>query len=100
MDRRGFLIFPAFLEHGKVVFDGVEIWGLRWQKEQRGTGVLDELRRFRGFVKGRVVHDDQVCAGQTRTQPGFEPGVEYRGIARALEEDGFGKLWVDTGGDQ
>ncbi len=82
------------------MLDGVAVWRRRWQKQQRGTGVLDTLRRFRGFVKGRVVHDDQVRAGQTGAQSDVEPGVEHLGIARALEEDGFDTRWADTGGDQ
>jgi len=32
--------------------------------------------RFRRFMKGRVVHDNQVRPGQTRTLPSFEPRVE------------------------
>lgn len=82
------------------MLDGVEVWGIRWQKQQHGTGVLEELHRFRGFVKGRVVHDDQVLASQTRAQPGLEPGVEQRGIARAFEEERFFKIRPDAGGDQ
>ena len=81
------------------MLEGVEVWGIRWQ-QQRGPGVLDELRRFRGFVKGRVVPDDQVHAGQTWAQPYLEPGVEHLGIARAVEEDRFCKLWPDARGNE
>ena len=88
------------LDRREVVLNRVEVGGIRWQTQQRGAGVLNQVGRFGRFVKGRVVHDDQVLAGQTRTQPGFEPGVEHLGIARAFEEDGFGKIGSDTGGDQ
>lgn len=77
-----------FLDRREVVLDGVEVWGIRWQKQQRGAGVRDQVRRFGRLVKGRVVHDDQVLASQTRTQPRFEPGVEHLGIARAFEKEG------------
>ena len=100
MDACGFLIFPVFLEGCEVMLDGVQVGRIGWQKQQRGAGVLDEVRRFRSFVKGRVVHDDQVLVGQTRTQPGFEPGVEHRGIAGAFEEERFFKIQPDAGGDQ
>lgn len=94
------MVFAMFLDRREVVLDGVEVWGIRWQKQQRGTSVLNQWHRVRRFVKGRVVHDNQVRARQTRTQPCFESGVEHLGIARAFEEEGFFKLWADTGGDQ
>ncbi len=58
------------------------------------------MRRFGRFVKGGVVHNDKVLVGEARAEPGFEPGVEHRRIARAFEQDGFCKILSDTGGDQ
>jgi len=54
------MIFPVFLKRGEVVLDRIQVGRIGRQKQQRGAGVLDELCRFRRFVKGRVVHDDQV----------------------------------------
>ena len=89
-----------FLDRRDVVLDGVQVGRIRWQTQQRGAGGLNQVRRFRRGVKGRVVQDDQVLAGQTRTQPGLEPGIEHRGIARAVEEERFFKSRPDAGGDQ
>lgn len=61
------MIVAVFLDRREIVFDGVEVWGGRGQKQQRGAGVLDQVHRFWRLVKGRVVHDNQVLARQTRT---------------------------------
>jgi len=49
------MIFPVFLKRGEVVLDRIQVGRIGRQKQQRGAGVLDELCRFRRFVKGRVV---------------------------------------------
>jgi len=80
------MIFAVFLDRGEVVLDGVEVWGIRWQTQQRGACVLDQVHRFWRCVKGRVVHDNQVLASQPWAQPRVQPEVKHLGIARAFEE--------------
>lgn len=51
-------------------------------------------------MKGRVVHDDQVLAGQKRTQPHLQPGVEDHRVTRPFEQQRFFESPVHAGGDQ
>ena len=66
------MIFAVFLD--------LDAWGIRWQKQQRGTSVFDPLHRFWRFMRGRVVQDTRALAGQMRTQPRFQSGAEQLGI--------------------
>lgn len=63
-----FVIFPALLEGRKVMFDGVEIRGVRRQKKQGGSRASDERVSESTFVEGRVIHDHDVGVGQERTE--------------------------------
>lgn len=82
------------------MFDGVTVRGVWWQKQERGTGVLDELRRFWRFVKGRVVHDDKMIVRQMGDEPRFQPAIEHFGIARSLKQERLLPPIIDAGGDQ
>ncbi len=55
------------------MLDGVEVWGIRRQEQKRCAGFLDKLHGFRRFVKGRIVHDDEVMVIQARAQPRLHP---------------------------
>ena len=94
------MILPAFLERSEIMFDRIEVGRVRWEEQQPGAGGLDERRRFRGFVKGRVVHDDEMLGGQARAQPRFQPGVEDNRIAGPLEQQWFSELPVHLGRNQ
>lgn len=94
------MVLPVFLEGGEVVLDGVEVRRIRWQEQQHGAGVFDELRRFRRLVKGGVVHDDEMAAVQAWAEPRLEPAVEHRRIARSFQEERFSKSPFNAGRDQ
>ncbi len=94
------LILPAFLERREIMFDRIEVRRVRREEQQRGAGGLDELRRFRGFVEGRVVHDHEMLDGQARAQPRLQPGVEDDCIAGALEQQRFSESPVHMGRNQ
>ena len=88
------------LERREVVFNGVEIWGMGWQEEKGCTGVLNEVQGFRRCVTGGVVHDDRVLAGQTRTQPRLQSGVEDHRVTRPFAQQRFFESPLHAGGDQ
>lgn len=94
------MIFPVFFERGEVVLNGVEVWRIWWQEEKGCAGFLNEVHGFQGFVKGRVVHDDQVLASQTRTQPRLQPCVEDHRVTRPFEQKRFFESPIHAGGDQ
>ena len=94
------MVFPVFLERGEILFDRIEVRRIRREEQQRGTGGLDELRRFRRFVKGRVVHDHEMLGRQARAQPCLQPGVEDDRIAGALEQKRFFESPVHPGRNQ
>jgi hypothetical protein len=94
------MVFPAFLEGSEVLFDGVKVGRVRRQIQQRGAGGLDELRRLRRCVKGRVVHNHEVLGIETRAQPCPEPGVEDHRIARPLKQQWFFELPIHTDRNQ
>lgn len=94
------MVFPAFLEGSEVLFDRVKVGRVRRQEQQRGAGGLDERRRLRRCVKGRVVHDHEVLGIETRAQPRLEPGVEDHRIARPLKQQWFFESPIHTGRNQ
>lgn len=61
--------------------------------------MLDELRRFRGFVKGGVGHDDERVGVQTWAYPPLPPGVEDRRIAGVFEQTGRGTSPIHASGN-
>lgn len=83
------MVFPVFLERGEILFDWIEVRRVWRQEQQRGAGCLDELRRRRRFVKGRVVHDHEMLGRQAGTQPRLQPGVEDDRIAGPFEQKRF-----------
>ena len=40
------MIVAVFIDRREIVLDGVEVWGRRGQKQQRGASVLDQVYRF------------------------------------------------------
>lgn len=94
------MIFPVFFERGEVVLNGVEVWGIWWQEEKGCAGFLNEVRGCRGCVEGRIVHDDQVLAGQPWTPPRLQPCVEDHRVTRPFEQQRFFESPLHAGGDQ
>lgn len=95
-----FLILPTFLEGSEVMLDGIEVWGVRWQEQQGGTGLLNQLGGFWRCVKGGVVHDHEVLGREARAQPRLQPGVEDPRIAGPFEQQRFLEPSLNARGQQ
>jgi len=89
-----------FLEGSEIMFDGAEVWGVRWQEQQSGTGLLNKLGGFWRFVKGGIVDDHEVLGREARAQPRLQPGVEDPRIAGPFEPQGFFEPSLDARGQQ
>lgn len=94
------MVLSALFAGGKVVLNGAEVGRIRRQEQQRGAGVLNEVRRFWRFVKGRVVHDHKMTPVQAWAQPRLEPDVEHRRITGAFNEERFNQSPLQACCDQ
>lgn len=94
------MVFPVFFKGGEVLLNGVEVGSVRRQKEPRGTGGGDALRRLWRFVKRGVVHNHEGLVGQARTQPRVQLGVEDDRIPGPFEQERFLEAPLHTGRKQ
>jgi hypothetical protein len=80
-------VLASFFEIGEDVFNAVKVRRVFGQVEQVVGGLLDDFTGLRGFVKGRVVHDQGGVGGQLRGQAMLEPVVEPERVDGTLELD-------------
>jgi hypothetical protein len=73
-----------YFEFAPGLFDGVEVGRVRRQVEQIGTRGVDAFANALHFVRGEVVHDDQVSGLQLRAEDRVEVGEEDLGVGGGL----------------
>lgn len=72
-------------ELGEHLFDRVEIWTVRRQIDQAGSGCFDDLANANDFMAGQVVHDDHVAWPERWRQELFCPSAEDFTVHRPVE---------------
>ncbi len=78
----------AFLDRRKILFNGVEVRGIRREEEQRVTGLLDQCsRRFR-FMKGGIIHNEDRVGRQLLEEMMFQPDIEPFRVGTPLKQHG------------
>jgi len=58
------------------VFDRIEFWGVRREKEQRAVSLLVEDIQFVFAVKGSIIHDNHSVFGQIWEQTLAKPPLK------------------------
>ena len=76
----------AFFHDCKILFNGIEILGIRREREQRVARLLDQVSSLGGFVKGRVIHDQDRGWSQLFEEMVFQPDIEPLRIRRPLKQ--------------
>lgn len=84
------MVFPEAFEGGEVVFNRIEVGGVRGQEEEDGAGLFNQVSGLRTFVKGYVIHHHDLVRAQAGTQLSFEPLVKDLGVTRTFEQEGRG----------
>ncbi len=94
------VILPSFLEGSEIMFDRVQVWRIRGEKQQGRARRRDELRRVGRGMKCGAVHDHEVLGIQPWAQPRLQPGVENRRITGAFEQTGLCQSPIDASGNE
>lgn len=64
------MIFTQAFEGGEVVFNGVEVGGVRRQEEEGGPSTFNQLSGRGAFVKGDIIHHHDLSRVQARAELG------------------------------
>lgn len=64
------IIFTQAFEGGEVVFNGIEVGGVRWQEEEGGAGAFNQFSGRGAFVKGDIIHHHDLRRVQARAELG------------------------------
>ena len=95
-----FVVFAEAFDSGEVVFDGVQVWGVRRQEQESGGVAVDQLLGLGTFVEGRVIHNHHMRVVQQGAELGFQPPIEDGRVTRAVKQERGGKMVTDPGGKQ
>ena len=90
----------SFLHRRKVLFDGIEVRGIRREIEQRVARLLDQGPSLRGFVKRCVIHNKDGVGWEFLKEMIFQPDVKPLGIGIPLEQHGGEKALPPLGRQQ
>lgn len=83
------------------MFDGVEVGRIRGKIESGGASACNKIAGFGGWVKGRMVQDDDVLRVEQWAKLTFQPAVEEVGLAGPLKQPGGGEIAAfEAGGHQ
>jgi hypothetical protein len=75
------------LENCPPLLDGVEVWRIGRQKQQRAACRFNQLTRFDGLMEACIVHNHDMVGWQFGKQYRFNPLVEHIRIGVALEAE-------------
>src|SRR5665811_1569306 len=78
----------AGFEFGKELFDGVEVWTIGWNVEQRCTARCDRFFDSLCLVNAGIVHEHDITSLQCRSEELFDIGFEHLTGHRAFEHEG------------
>jgi hypothetical protein len=95
-----FVVFPQALKRGEVVFNRIEVWGIRRQEEQGRPGGVNKGFSLSAFVERGVIHHHNMMVVQERAEFLFEPRIEEGSIARAFKQDWRRKGVPDSRGEE
>ncbi len=68
------------------LFDGVQVWAVGWQEQQRGPRFTNGVARCRGFVAAEIIHDNDVAGRQGRHQHLVDVGRKISAVDRPVED--------------
>ncbi len=94
------IIFTQAFEGGEVVFNGIEVGGVRRQEEEGGAGAFNQFSGRGAFVKGDIIHHHDLRRVQARAELGVEPAIEDFGVAGALKQERSGKAVAYPSGNE
>lgn len=94
------MVFAVDFDGGEVIFDRVQVRGIRRQEQKGGSPLFNPFSGIAAFVKGDVVHDNDMVFVQARTELPLQPRIEDVRIACSLKQKRFFKALADARGDQ
>ena len=75
-------------EFGESLFNGVEVWTVRWQVTDPDSARREQPADVLNFVRGEVVEDDGVPHMQLRAKHPLQINRENLGIHGAFDQEG------------
>lgn len=75
-------------ELGLGFFNWFQVWQVRWQVQQFGTGSLDALTHPVGLVRAKVIHHHYIAWSQGRARTAIQVGEENVGVGGFLDDHG------------
>jgi len=75
-------------EFGESLFNGVEVWTVRWQVTDPDSARREQPADVLNFVRGEVVEDDGVPHMQLRAKHPLQINRENLGIHGAFNQEG------------
>ena len=93
------MVFAVDFDGGEVVFDRVQVRGIRRQEQKGCSPLFNPFLGIAAFVKGDVVHDNDMVFVQARTELPLQPRIEDVRIACSLKQKRFFKALADARGD-
>lgn len=73
------------LDLGESLFDGVEVRRVWRQEPEAGAGGLDGISHGPGFVRAKVVHDDDIAGLERGDELLVHIGAKAFAVDRAIE---------------
>ena len=89
-----------FFEFGEGHLDGIEVWRIGRQEERPGSAILNDFSHTRPFVRGQIVHDNDIAFGKGWDELGLDIDLEGAAVHGAVQHPGRGKTVASEGADK
>ena len=100
LDGPGSSFAQQLLEFGEGQFDRIEVWRIGRQEERPGAAILNELCNTRSFVRGQIVHDDDIALRKRGSELRLDIRLKRAAVHRTVEYPRCRQAVTSQAGDE
>ena len=94
------MVLATFFEGSEITLNGLEVGGIRGEKQNARATSGDQFAGFGAFVESGIIQDHDMLRGEQRTERPSQSGVKDGGVAGASKKERAFQAWPDPGGEQ